>query len=196
MASFIIPTPQTIARLQPFITLYNAGGAVRKTLNDVYSTDSTTTLGTPIGTVRSFDLKIRREAGVWRHLDYRNAGAPVEAYPQLPSYELSLEKVVLYANPMATNGTLQADSIMNMFGFGGYNNGFDVLAQNKPLNMSVVMQSPHNADGSVVDGYPDAVSLTVMGMWFTGFPLKFDLGSNDMLIIQSVDAVAAGVFTV
>ena len=126
----------------------------------------------PIGAVQRMELDSTREVNVWRELDYLTAGKPVESYPGLTSYTVTLERVVLYES-----NTLEAL---------GYSS-FDVMRQTKPLTLKVDMQGPG-------DAFKYDKTWFVYGVWLKGNPMKFDITEvNDLRIIQQIEGVATGI---
>ena len=128
----------------------------------------------PIGAVQRLTINSTREVNVWRELNYDIAGKPIESYPGLPSYELSMQRIVLYKStyPVA-------------FGF----EDFDVLKQNKPLTLQVTMQDP---DGTTTSN--NTKVWWIHGVWFKDNPMEFDISEvGDLRIIQDVSAIAAGI---
>jgi hypothetical protein len=134
---------------------------------------------TEIGAIQKLTIDSTRDAGIRRELNYRTAGKPVESFPGLPSYNLTLERVVLYK-----------DTIPTAFGFIG---DYDIIKQNIPLTLKLDMP------GSILPGTTTTDAATtktwyVYGVWFASNPMKFDVTDvNDIRIIQSVEAIAAGI---
>lgn len=125
---------------------------------------------TELGAVQTLEINSTREVHVWRELDYATAGKPVESYPGLPSYELSLERIVLYK-----------DNLLEAFNFDGY----DIIKQNRPLTIKVTMHDPEQKNDRV---------WFIYGVWFKSNPMEFSVTDvGDLRIIQEVDAVAAGI---
>jgi len=123
-----------------------------------------------VGAVQSLEINSTRETNVWRELDYVTAGKPVESFPGLVSYDLTLERIVLYESTF-----LEAFQVAS----------FDVLRQNNPLTLKVEMYGTEDAH---------AKTWYVYGVWFKGNPIRFDVTDpNDLRIIQRVEAIAAGV---
>jgi hypothetical protein len=126
---------------------------------------------TQIGAVQTLEINSTRDVNVWRELNYLIAGKPIESYPGLPSYELNLTRVALYEA-----------NYLEAFGF----EGFDIIKQNRPLVIKVVMKDP-------TDVY--TTSMLIYGVWFKDNPLNFDIDDvSDLRIIQDVSAVAAGIY--
>ena len=136
---------------------------------------------TPIGAVQKLTFKSTREANIRRELNYSTAGKPVEAFPGLPSYELTLERVVLYQS-----------TILSAFGFVG---DYDIIKQNIPLTLKLDLPGGILPGTTTVD---PATSKTyyIYGVWFQSNPMKFDVTEpNDIRIIQEVNAIAAGIIS-
>ena len=105
--------PRTIARLQPYIKIFN---------NADHS---------QIGAVQELSLKIDRETDIWRELNTDRGGKPVEVYPKLPLYTATLRRVVLYDTTTST--------VLNAFKFGS---GFDIIDQTAPLEIAIELSAP------------------------------------------------------
>jgi hypothetical protein len=154
--------------------LYVPGTITRDDIKKGTLLDKLTQLGQfkELGAVQRLEINSTREVGVWRELDYMTAGKPVESFPGLTSYDLTLERVVLYESNM-----LEAFNVSD----------FDIMRQNKPLTLQIEMPGTPETGANAKTWY-------VYGVWFKGNPMKFDITTTDDLrIIQSVDAVAAGV---
>lgn len=184
----IVPIPATVARLQPYIVLKaEIGGHVRADINDV----PTPGAYQEIASVTSISNIVAggREVSVWRAFNEARAGLPVEAYPNgLPNYSFTLGRIMLNNSVFAKSA--RADSIMETFGFYDYNNGFDLIAQFKPLNMQITLLSPRDASGTPIPGFTGPVSMTFEGVWLGSFTLGFD-AETSAPIMQSVPCTAA-----
>ena len=130
---------------------------------------------TEIGAVQQLTINSKRSTNSWRELDFHTAGKPVETFPGLPEYELTLERVVLYENMLL--GALQ------------FTEDYDIVKQNIPLTLRVHMWAPDTTDLAQY-----AKTWFIYGVWFKRNPLEFDVTEvNDIRIIQTVEAVAAGI---
>jgi hypothetical protein len=154
--------------------------------------DSTSVL--EIGTVNELNIEIKRETSVWREFSANRPGLPREVTPGLPTYELTLKKIML--NKDLQNGTATAENLMTLFGFKDWQSGFDILAQNRSLLIYVDLLSPTNAAGSeTAAGYVGTKTMVFYGCWFDALPMKFSLTQEkDMVIAQDTKAKAAGMF--
>jgi hypothetical protein len=125
-----------------------------------------------LGAVQRLEINSTREVNVWRELDYFTAGKPVESFPGLVTYDLTLERVVLYES-----------NLMEAFN----SSDFDIMRQNKPLTLQIEMPGTPETGEYAKTWY-------VYGVWFKGNPMTFDITkTDDVRIIQTVDAVASGV---
>ena len=126
-----------------------------------------------IGAVQSLTINSKRATNAWRELDYKTGGKPVETFPGLPEYDLTLERVVLYENMLG--GALQ------------FTDEYDIIKQNTPLTLRLYMWAPDTTAQY-------ARTWFIYGVWFKSNPLEFDVTAvDDIRIIQSVSAVAAGI---
>jgi len=126
-----------------------------------------------LGAVQQLEVNSKREAAVWRELNYVTAGKPVESYPGLPSYDVTLSRIVLYES-----------NILEAFEF----DDFDIMRQNKPLTLKIDMHDPSNKHNK---------TWYVYGVWFKSNPMEFEVENvGDLRIVQEVDAVAAGIYSV
>jgi len=131
--------------------------------------------------VQKVSIKNDRPANFYRELAINNYKDPnpkpiVETYPGLPTYELTLERIILYSG-----------NLVEALGF--ENAGHDVFQQYKPLLMAFeLFQPPASANDA-------AGSVTYMyhGCWLQNNPLDFDITQDDLKMIQSINIIAAGV---
>jgi NAD(P)H-dependent flavin oxidoreductase YrpB (nitropropane dioxygenase family) len=145
-----------------------------------------------IGSINSVDVRIDRDTNIWREFNSDRAGLPKEVYPTLPTYELTLTKIMLYKNMHDASGATH-DNLMTTFGFNEWQSGFDVVAQHKPLMIKIQLLSPRDPAGNVVAGYPAYGNLIFYDVWLDSSPMKFELSGTDLVIEQSVGAKAAGI---
>jgi len=148
---------------------YTKGTVTRADIKN--NTVSTKLTGfTPVGAVQSLEIDSTRNLDVWRELDYTTAGKPVESFPGLVSYTVSMERIVLYES-----------TFLEAFGF----DSFDILRQNTPLTLEVKMSDPEEKYDK---------TWYVYGVWFKSNPMKFDIRDvDDLRILQKVDGIAAGI---
>lgn len=174
----IVPIPSTIGRLQQYILVSAAiwNGDL----------DSLPSKFVELGTIESFDLKVRRETSTWRDFNSTRPGLSREVVPGLPTYECTISKIML--NKDLQNNLSSADTLMTLLGFnstsGAYNNGFDIIAQDKPLVMQLQLLSPRDANGNTVAGYPEPQPLTFVSCWFDGFPMKFSVEDTGAMVAK------------
>jgi len=129
-----------------------------------------------LGAVQRLEINSTRDVNVWRELNYLTAGKPVESYPGLTSYELSLERVVLYES-----------MLLDVFKFDNY----DIIKQNRPLTIKLEMYAPSTITQDVKEY---TKTWYIFGVWFKSNPMAFDVTDvADIRIIQDVDAVCAGI---
>lgn len=135
----------------------------------------------PIGAVQSLSIDSTRGSIYRRELNTSTAGKPVELIPGLPSYSLKLDRVVLY------------DSMLPS-AFSYTTGDHDIIKQNSPLFLKLSLPGTplSNTEGDI--DAATANSWYVYGVWFKSNPLEFDVTAvDDLRIIQSVDAIAAGI---
>lgn len=109
--------PRTIARLQPYIKIFDGRN------------------NTFIAAVQELSLKIDRPTDLWRELNTERQGRPVEIYPKLPTYTGTLSRIVLYDANSAT--------ILKAFQYGS---GYDITDQDSPLTIQIQMSAPDAAN--------------------------------------------------
>ena len=183
MSNIVIP--QTAARLQPYIKLFSmlsSGANV-----GVPGAAPTFSAATAIGEIQSVDIKITRETAIWRELNTDTGGLPIEVYPTLPTYELTIDRIMLY------NRTNSQDSFLGAFGFGP---GYDIINQTNPVAIQIELSAPTTNSTQLPvssNGSSNIVYLTFYGVWFDDVPLKFDINATDLTIKQTVKGKAAGV---
>lgn len=185
----IIPIPTTLARLQPYIDIFavRGGMSIDDAVKGVVNGSEV-----KIGSITSLNIQMKRDTAIWREFDSARAGLPKEVYPGLPTYELTLNKIMLYKDMFNASGSTP-DSIMTLFGFNDWNAGFDIVSQSRPLMIKVQLLSPRDTAGNVVAGYPGFSNLIFYDVWLDAFPLKFGLEGTDLTIDQEVGAKAAGI---
>jgi len=161
--------PKTKARLQSSITIHALSGD-----NIDYDHPENWGKMTKIGAIKSVKVNQTRTISVWRELDNEvdNPGRIVEAYPSLPTYELTLEKTVLYK-----------ENLLQAFGYG---EGMDLLEQTAPLLIAVTLRNPDEANIPVKVVYYTHV-------WFESNPMDFDVEATDLRITQTVKATVGRV---
>lgn len=189
-----VPIPQTTARLQPYISIRTVMGGVD--ISDLDALPETLVANASsvleIATIDDLNIDIKRETSVWREFSAARPGLPREATPGLPTYELTLKKVML--NKDLQNGEDRPDSLMTLFGFSEWNNGFDIISQDKPVLLYVDLLSPRDSRNNAIAGYPKTRTMVFYGCWFDAFPMKFSLGSDSNLQVeQETKAKAAGI---
>lgn len=190
-----IPIPQTAARLQPYITLraIPGGADISDLANLAAQLTSLATSVKEIATITELSIDIKRETGVWREFSSARRGLPREVTPGLPTYELTLKKIML--NKDLQNNKDQADSLMTLFGFDQWQAGFDIVAQYVPLLIYVDLLSPLDTDNNTIPGYPASKTMVFYGCWLDSFPMKFSVNetTGDLTIEQESKAKAAGI---
>ncbi len=134
-----------------------------------------------IGAVQSITVNTRRGARDRRELKTSTAGKPVEIIPGLPSYELLLDRVVLYESNMA-----QAF---------GYSASYDVMKQNTPLTLMLDIPGIERVNGNTTTTV-GAKSIIIYGVWFDNNNYSFDVtATDDQVIIQSVRCNVTGIMS-
>jgi hypothetical protein len=170
--------PATKLRLQPYINCkaaaYDGGQGLPDFSNPNFKMNN-------VFAVQKVSLKNERPGHFWRELGierYRGA-APrpiVETYPGLPTYELTLERVVLYEG-----------NLIEALGFG--EGGHDVFYQDKPLVMAFELYQPPTTP----NGSSTTTTFMYHGVWLKSNPWDFDITQDDLKMVQSIDMIAAGV---
>jgi len=188
-----VPIPQTTARLQPYISIRAVPGGVDVSdLGTLAAQLAGNSSVKEIATVSELSIEIKRDTSIWREFSESRRGLPREVVPGLPTYELTLKRIML--NKDVQNNKNQADSLMTLFGFDQWQAGFDIVSQNKPLLIYVQLLSPRDSTDALVPGYPASKTMVFYGCWFDALPMKFSLNGTDMVIEQESKAKAAGVF--
>ena len=170
-----LEVPKTIARLQPYIKVYAAAYDQTAGLPDFNLSNMN-----QIFAVQKVSLNNNRiDIHHWRELNtddfIGDTPSPIkETYPALATYELTLDRVVLYESNM-----------LEAFGFPGH----DIIFQFQPLVLAFSLFKPAATTG----GPASAKTLFFHGCWLQNNPLEFDVNADDLKIIQSVPIKAAGV---
>lgn len=136
-----------------------------------------------VGAVQSLTITNERAGNVWRELDFQTAGRPVESYPGLPSYELQLDRIVLY------------DSMLTDAFYKDKDDSLDISKQTTPLLLQVQIKC---IDDDKIPNLSSDQLLTrtwyLYDVWFLESSL--DLGvdnTDDIKIVQSANALCAGI---
>jgi hypothetical protein len=192
MGNFV-PIPSTGARLQPYITIRSIPGGVDISDLNTLATQLAANASSvkEIATINEISIEIKRETSIWREFSDSRRGLPREVVPGLPTYELTLKKIIM--NKDLQNNKNQADNLMTLFGFDQWQAGFDIVSQNRPLLIYLELLSPRDANNALVPGYPASKTMVFYGCWFDSLPMKFSLSGTDMTIEQESKAKAAGV---
>jgi hypothetical protein len=135
-----------------------------------------------VGAVQRIAINTSRDAEYRRELNTNTAGRPVEVVPGLPSYNLELERVVLYNSTMA-----QAFS---------YNKSYDIMKQNRPLMIYINLPGVKRTqeDGTFIT--TGAKTILAYGVWLQNNNMSFSVdNANDMMIIQNTPAVCTGIIS-
>ena len=189
-----VPIPQTIARLQPYISIKSIlGGFDMESITSQAALSAAKTL-TEIASIAELSIDIKRETTVWREFNSQRPGLPREVTPGLPTYELTLKKIMLNKDYNNKLSSANPENLLTLFGFNSWNMGFDILAQHQSVLIFVDLLSPTDAAGtSTPSGYPTTHTMVFYGCWFDALPMKFSLtAEKDMTIEQEVKAKAAG----
>jgi len=118
-----------------------------------------------IGSVKKFGVSHERGTGIRREFRGKLTGVIKETYPQLPTYKLSLEKVLLVE-----------ETALKSFGFPTN----DLLNQTDPIAIWLIMYGP-KADGSTDK------TILFTGCYFEDSSFEFDLESPDLRVVQTID---------
>lgn len=134
-----------------------------------------------IGAIQNLEIINERQLNIWRELDYKTAGRPVESYPGLPGYDLSLDRIVLY------------DSMISDEFYSDVDDSLDISKQTRPLLIKINLICPNDEDKT------DSTELLtktwyIYGVWFLDSNIEFGVDNvDDIKIIQNCRARAAGI---
>lgn len=146
-----------------------------------------------VGSVQSIKVDMKRESKLWRAApnSYSNDNSWVgkEVVPGLPAYELTLDKVLLHYVKNAVDNQYYPDSWVSAFGMVDHNEGFDIVAQYRPVAIKVGLPSPAATNVATAD---TTLSLVFYSCWFESFPLDLTVEKdNDTMLIQSTKVKSA-----
>ena len=166
--------PNTDLRLQPYISVRSA------LYSSIDQLPSFSTM-TPVLAVQKVTMTNSRPVHLWRELGTDNFQGPTAqpikgTYPGLATYELELDRIVLYDNTSANRGT-----IVKALGF---ESGADLMYQSQALVLAFQLYEPGNTGGTTYLFY---------GCWLQDNPFAFDVNADDLKITQTVKITAAGV---
>lgn len=137
-----------------------------------------------VGAVQSLSIKNERDTNIWRELDYKTAGRPVESYPGLPSYELELDRIVLY------------DSMLTDAFYANKDDSLDISKQTTPLLIQVQIKCVDDDDPNKPASSENLLTRTwyIYDVWFLDSSIEFGVDDeSDIKIVQSASAKAAGI---
>jgi len=172
--------PKTKARLQPYITIYAVKHIDYQQAGSLASAspELPENWGDPIGVVQTLEVTNSRPVNFYRELYTDSEGRIAETYPGLPTYELTLSRVVLYDSHILDAFKAVDDPTKPV------EQQVDILHQIAPLAIRVDLPSP--------DGKNDK-TWTFIGCWFQNNPISFDITADDTRIVQEATVTAAGV---
>lgn len=107
-------------------------------------------------------------------------GAPVETYPGLPKYKVTMSRIML-----------QNSNFLQAFGV----SGTQIIKQLAPLIAQIYKPVPRDAKNNplVVNGKPLVDEyITAFGLWMDKNDIEFDVTSPDLPIIQEIEMVCTG----
>ena len=134
-----------------------------------------------VGAVQNLEIINERQLNIWRELDYKTAGRPVESYPGLPGYDLRLDRIVLY------------DSMLSDEFYNDVDDGLDISKQTRPLLIKVNLICPDDT-GDMSSDQLLTKTWFIYGVWFLESNIEFGVDNvDDIKIIQSTSARAAGI---
>lgn len=134
-----------------------------------------------IGAIQNLEITNERQLNIWRELDYKTAGRPVESYPGLPGYELSLDRIVLY------------DSMISDEFYSDVDDSLDISKQTRPLLIKISVICPDDEDKTSSDQLLTKTWF-IYGVWFLNSDIEFGVDNvDDIKIIQNCSAKAAGI---
>lgn len=127
--------------------------------------------------------QIRSENNFRREFDPARQGKPVETYPGLASYSISLHRTLLYDT-----------NFLEAFGFVGSN----IVDQYKAIVVVASQVGPVDAQGNAltVAGLElKAHTYIIPGCWINNYPLEFDITDEDQRMVQEIEMICQDVFT-
>lgn len=134
-----------------------------------------------IGAIQNLEITNERQLNIWRELDYKTAGRPVESYPGLPGYELSLDRIVLY------------DSMISDEFYSDVDDSLDISKQTRPLLIKISVICPDDEDKTSSDQLLTKTWF-IYGVWFLNSDIEFGVDNvDDIKIIQNCGAKATGI---
>ncbi len=187
-----MPIPQTRVRLKGYITLRTvAGGVFLDPTGDISAQIAAIPPGdiVTVGAAQYLMVDQTREentfyrAFITNPLQPERAAKPVETYPGLISFSLTLRRVDLYdAN------------IFEAFRVFGRN----IVDQFKPLLLFVDQFTPdikleNSPTGTPVRQLGETQTVIIPGCWFNSFPISFDIQDSNQAWIPEVEMVAQDV---
>jgi hypothetical protein len=199
-----VPTPLTRTRLQGFGVSIRAAGWDEPVLADSVFTAEELQKLTIIGSASRLILEQERATNNYRRQfsttdnpeDPGHLGKPIESYPGLASYRVTLDRVDLYDV-----------NFMEAFGFPGIN----IVNQHKPLILFCTQAAPQKFQidpitrlpipgtgeditmkpkGAEPTGTLKARSYAIIGCWIIDYPLNFDVFAEDQKFIQTLNLTA------
>jgi hypothetical protein len=142
-----------------------------------------------IGSARKLVVDQRRNTNNVRREFSENGpgseGKPIESYPGLANFEVTLDRVDLYDA-----------TIMEAFTFSGIN----IVKQFKPMILQCTQLAPVDPiTGAAIriPGSPRDLltrSYAIIGCWINGFTTEFDQEAEDQKFVQSITMIATDVF--
>jgi len=170
MAKQTFTVPYSQGRLKPYIGIFMSPGGYDGT----QELDSATLFSVPVievGNIRKFTYSNPRPGGgKYRVFNQKQLGRMKEAYPGLPDYSLTLESVVYYK-----------ETLFEALNFGAADVGY----QDKPLIVQIRQMAPGNI--------PERIWL-FWSCWYTENPYDFEANPTDMLEVQTIELLTAGVY--
>ena len=134
-----------------------------------------------IGAIQNLEITNERQLNIWRELDYKTAGRPVESYPGLPGYELSLDRIVLY------------DSMISDEFYSDVDDSLDISKQTRPLLIKISVICPDDENKTSSDQMLTKTWF-IYGVWFLDSNIEFGVDNvDDIKIIQNCRAKATGI---
>lgn len=168
-----MPLPQTRVRLKGWLTLNTVPGGL-------FGADAATIANNlselvVVGSAQHMLIEQTRETNdVRREFNPDNLGRPVETYPGLPNYSVTLKRVDLYDI-----------NLMEAFGF----NGVDIVEQYAPIALVAEQVVPVDAAGnplSVGGSVMKARTYIIAGGWLENYPIEFNITDADQSFEQEV----------
>ena len=146
----------------------------------------------PIGAIQSLSITTDRDLKEWRELNYDTLGRVMEVYPSLPEFKINVSKIALYKEHLLDAfGAVKKDVFAGSKEDNALKASFNIYNQISPINICVDILSPSN------NSYSDSKNVFVMiyDCWFDKSEIEFEIGADDIRIVQDAELTCAGLLT-